>query len=373
MKETVGIITMHQVLNCGSALQAYALQKVVESLGFDVEIIDYKYPNKYHKSLRNKNVNILSYIIDRCYANMVRLYLKQLFKPFYKRYYHLSKIKYNNSQSIRKCPPTYDIYISGSDQVWNPDYIGNDTNFMLDFVDSPNKIAYAGSIANNMIQNKELDTYVTSWKKYKSLSVREEHSVDFLSELCNKRVDFVWDPSLLLPPDKWREIEAMASVKYDKPYILIYILGYSFPVYDYANSLIDYVAKETGLDVVLFIYSRAHRRELSCKYKSESKVSPQNFIYLINHASLVITDSFHATAMSINFSRPVYPLIKSKDNIDNRVFSLLCSLGIDEWAIQKGTAFDKLPPLTPSYSAVQNKLSDLRKSSIDYLKKNLIK
>ena len=50
-KKSVGIITMHRVLNCGSAIQAYALQKVVKNLGFDVEIIDYQYPNKYHKDL----------------------------------------------------------------------------------------------------------------------------------------------------------------------------------------------------------------------------------------------------------------------------------------------------------------------------------
>lgn len=371
MKKTVGIITMHQVLNCGSAIQAYALQRVIELFGFQTEIIDYKYPNKYHKSIRKK-IGVFAHFTDKCYTYVAQLYLKQLFKPFYKRFYHLSKPKYNDIKSIKKHPPKYDIYISGSDQVWNPTYIGNDTNFMLDFIDSPNKVAYAGSIANDIIQNRDLDQYVLAWKKYRALSVREEQSARFLSDLCNKKVQFVLDPSLLLTHNDWNQIKSMATVKYDKSYILVYILGYSFPVYDYANLLIDDVARKTGLDVVLFIYSRSHRRKLSFPYKSISKVSPPNFVYLINNASLVITDSFHATAMSINFSRPLYPLIKSKENTDNRIFSLLCSLGIEDWAVEKDTQLNKLPSLNHDYSYVQEKLNDLRKSSMDYIKNNLI-
>ena len=48
MKKKVGIITMHKVPNFGSALQAYALQHKVDELGYDAELIDYHYPNKYH-------------------------------------------------------------------------------------------------------------------------------------------------------------------------------------------------------------------------------------------------------------------------------------------------------------------------------------
>ena len=42
MRKTVGIITFHDSINYGALLQAYALQSYIQSLGFEVDIINYK-------------------------------------------------------------------------------------------------------------------------------------------------------------------------------------------------------------------------------------------------------------------------------------------------------------------------------------------
>ena len=126
---------MHKVLNYGSALQAYALQSVVEKMGFQCEIIDYLYPNAYHLSLRPHLPvwkRIVLWIIQFLYGFPERK-RERKFRSFYRDFFHLSARQYRSKEEIAECPPRYDIYLTGSDQVWNPKYIGSDATFMLSF------------------------------------------------------------------------------------------------------------------------------------------------------------------------------------------------------------------------------------------------
>lgn len=151
-QKSVGIITMHRVLNCGSALQAYALQEVINQMGFNVEIIDYIYPNSYHKSLiKRKPASFLYRLIDTTYTWVNKLFIARLFKPFRNRFLKLSKKKYKDIKSLRSDPPKYDYYIAGSDQIWNPKYVGIDTNFFLGFIESNEKFSYASSLSQKSI------------------------------------------------------------------------------------------------------------------------------------------------------------------------------------------------------------------------------
>ena len=369
---TVGIITMHRVLNCGSALQAYALQHKIEQLGFKSELIDYKYPNSYHKSIRRSNKsNFIVRLINDIYTFLNSLYLKSTFSHFYKCYFVLSSRYYKTRNEIKEHPPVYDVYVSGSDQVWNPRYIGKDTTFMLSFTSSDNKVSYASSLASHGFEKDIEDLFAKHLGKFKDVSVREEMSCEYVKRLCGKDCKFVLDPSMLLTPTEWAPILKHSKCKLsDKPYILIYVLGYSFNVYDYAADLINHVQKQTGWKVKVLIFSRYHRKLLN-KYTAVNGVSPETFLQLIKNAALVITDSFHATAFSLNFSKPVFPLIKSRENIDNRVFSLLKSLGADDWAIERDQPFKELPPILKDYSSVEKNIVKLRKESIDYLLKAL--
>ena len=358
---------MHKVLNCGSAIQAYALQYFIEKIGHKAEIIDYEYPNKYHKSIRPIGYrNIFIRLIDKLYTCLNNYYLQQRFRPFYKACYKLSKTTYTSIDSIKQNPPLYDIYVSGSDQVWNPKYVGEDTTFLLDFVHGKRKVSYSSSIATKNIDSNIECLYSKCLKDYSSISVREELSRNYIEKLSGKRVEFVLDPSLLLTPQEWTPILNLSRIKIKSNYILVYILGYSFDIYSYSNKLINYLEEKTGYKIVLFIYSRAQRKKLH-RYQTINAISPQNFLCLIKNASLVVTDSFHATATSLNFSVPLYPLIKDKNNSDNRVYSILKSVGAEDWAIEKDTPFPILPSIIKDYSIVSNNLEYYRKKSVNYL------
>lgn len=367
-KKRVGIITMHRVLNCGSAIQAYALQRIIQNMGFDVEIIDYKYPNSYHNKL-HKKVNIREYIKE-IYAFFLNIRNRVNFRRFYKKFFKLSEFHYNSKEELSLLRPNYDIYLSGSDQVWNPKSIAFDTSFMLSWVENGKKVAYSGSFATTHIPNEYKDVYSKALVQYDSLSVREESSLSLIKELSGKNADFVLDPALLLGPNDWNDVIQDADVHVDGEYILIYLLGYSFNIYPWAYNLISYLEKKYKKQVVILAMSRTYKYRLKNKHIVH-KISPQNFLSLIANAYLVVTDSFHATAMSINFHVPFYSLIKNKTSKDNRVYSLLQSMNAEERAIVHDSSFDELPSINMNYGPINIKLQSLRNDSISYLLKSL--
>ena len=116
----VGIVTMHKVVNYGSALQAWATQEVIRRLGYDVLIIDYVYPNAFH--IKDKKRNIARSVLQWC------LHFCQGF-PWEKKRKHFEKFWNDNFnltqtypcvESIYNNPPDFDVYVAGSDQIWNP-------------------------------------------------------------------------------------------------------------------------------------------------------------------------------------------------------------------------------------------------------------
>lgn len=139
--------------------------------------------------------------------------------------------------------------MSGSDQVWNPQYIGNDTTFMLSFTSSKYKISYASSLASYGFSNATELMFAEQLEKFKSISVREELSCEYVKQLSGKDCTFVLDPSMLLTPKEWLPIINESKLKLnDTPFVLVYILGYSFSVYDYAAKLINHVQeKQVGM------------------------------------------------------------------------------------------------------------------------------
>ncbi len=362
----IGIITMHRVANSGSALQAYALQHVVENMGHEAELIDYIYPNNYHYSLEKYDMNFLKKIVRVVYSRTIERLTWWNFRRFYKNYFKLSGKTYKNAEEIKKNCPQYDVYMSGSDQVWNPKSIGHDTSFMLSFTSSINKMAYSSSFATNRIPDEYLSEYKEALSKYKFISVRENSSCKLVKELTGKDALNVLDPALLMDATEWSNVSKQSTLSINKKYILVYLLGYSFNIFPYATELVNYLQEQTGYEVVILAMSRLKRKGLN-RFKSVSVINPENFLYLIEHAEIVVTDSFHATAMSLNFSKKLFSLIKSKNYSDSRVYDLLKLLNAQECAVELGTAFNSLNIGDIDYEAIQKALIHNRNISHQFL------
>jgi len=369
--EKIGIITIHRIFNYGSVLQAFALQNVCESLGYEVEIIDYVFPNGSHNYLQSKKA-IHKLSLEEKIAKY--LYVIPLFrqhkkiKQFIKKYLNLSKNTYFLPEDLKLNPPKYDIYLTGSDQLWNPRYTYGDSVFFLDFVqDNKLKIAYASSFGVADIESKYRDNIKKYLLRYKSISVRETSGQDLIKKLTGQQSNVVLDPTLLLDANRWNNyiIEPRISEKY----ILCYFLNYTFDAFPYVDDLAEYLKEKTGYKLIKIARPPHDLKNRGDKFKISA--SPLEFLGWIKHAALVLTTSFHGTAFAVNFSVPVFSIIESRKSLDSRQLNLLESLGLENRILTIDDSFPEIDDISYDYSSAQSKLSELRESSISFLKQSL--
>ena len=322
MLKKVDIITLHRVVNYGSVLQTYALQEKIKEKGFDVEVIDY-YPKRLHlfgmlKRIKNKKEIFRKNVIIRFIAQciMIPSYIQRfrVFKKFLKKYIKMTPKTYYTKEELEKDVPEADIYCTGSDQVWNSEWNEKiEYPFFLDFVpDNKKRISYAASFGKKELNDKEFLETKRLISKYDYLAMRELSGVEILKKLAREDGINVLDPTLLLNKKEWLKI---ASKKYDgKKYILMYNLNRNKKIDKYVEKL----AKEKNLEIYYISY---HLHEFYKKGKMKCNVKVEDFLSLIANASYVVTDSFHATAFSINFNRPF--MIVFPEKFSTRLVSIL--------------------------------------------------
>lgn len=150
--EKVTVITLQNVRNYGSVLQALATQHVFQELGVDVDFINY---NKNGRKSLLKRISsftngkgALAKIIYPIilYPSLVKE--DRVFKSFIKKHLKQQEKEYYCIDDFKDFPITSDIYCTGSDQTWNSGWNkGILPELFLKFVpDNIRKISYAASI-----------------------------------------------------------------------------------------------------------------------------------------------------------------------------------------------------------------------------------
>lgn len=368
----IGIITMHRVLNFGSALQAYALQRTLFKLGFDNEIIDYIFPPKESKNTYNSNIvnRVLVFVRNALMGFPTKKKAKK-FNYFYKENYILSATQYDK-YNIQHAPPCYDVYMTGSDQVWNPKHIKDDINFLLAFAPTGKpRVSYASSFAANYLPAQYVEEYKKYLSEYDTISVRESTGVAIVKQLTGKEATVCCDPTLLLDKGGWDEIENKSDLRLKKKYILVYALYYMFDPYPELLRIIDYVQMKLGMKVI-YLNGRkedAFRRN-SIVYKAGG---PEDFIRLVKNAEFVITTSFHGVVFSVLYNKPFLGIVKDGNDSDSRITSLLKELH----SLKCQVAYDAkinftLRELLDLKADISN-LNALRNNALDYINNSLSK
>lgn len=373
-KKSVGIITMHKVLNYGSALQAYALQRKIGDLGCDCFLIDYIYPNEYHQTMSVTKSSFIKELKGICRRILFFLFYKKkqqklLFSKFWKEYFQMTEV-YRTNKDIFDNPPDFDIYVTGSDQVWNPIHMKGDPTFFCDFIKNGNKrISYAASFSAGNLDEKYAMKYKELLNKYTSISVRENNGVDIVRELTSKESVCVCDPTMLLTKNEYKELSIHSSITIEGPYILAYILNYNFNPYPTIQKVIDEIKRKTKLPVVYLLCNT-----LNAVYRPNTKIisaaGPNEFLWLFQHASYVVTSSFHGVAFSLIFEKQFYA-VTGNANHDNRIRSLLEETGAEERLIYTGSNISKMKINELDYSLIRSKIENYRLYSVEYLKKSL--
>ena len=359
---------MHKVVNFGSALQACALLKKVRDLGYEAELIDYKYPNAIHKVGQNKYKEAFKHIVHFLFSAIAGFpTIRQVnrYKQFWKENFYLSSRRYKTPKELQVAPPSYDVYMTGSDQVWNANFTKRDSSFLLSFAPmKAKKISFASSFALNEIPLQYEDLFKLYLPDYSYISVREETGVPLANKYSKTEAEWVCDPTLLLSKQEW-ELIARGGKTYNKsPYILVFILAYSFNPFPEVDYIVNRVQQELGLHV---IYLDAGKRDY---FKPNSHVvkdaGPKEFINLFLNAEFVITSSFHGTAFSVNFKKPFISII-DKSNPDSRIVSLLNRVGMEQYGVNYNQKSFDILPAPSDYTLFDN----FKKDSLSFLKNSL--
>ncbi len=317
-KKKVGIVTLHKVLNFGSVLQAYCTCEAVRRFGFEPEIINYMEPRYTVKgALRGIKSESLSREGNGIrgwarYSLKAISYLNQYrnFESFVNAHLPLSRNRYEGVDEIFLNPPDADIYLTGSDQIWNSDYNqGVDKAHFLDFAPIGKKrVAYAASFGKDSLRSEEISETRELLKKYSKIGVRESSGVDIVKGLGIENVHHVLDPTLLLSKQEWFDLFKPKRPR-PEPYVLIYSVERSIDstVYNVARNIADTL----GLKLVFFSQAAKLRSMQGCdEQHAFSKV--QDFVDNFYYADYVVASSFHGTAFAVNFNRPFVSVLPPK-------------------------------------------------------------
>lgn len=366
MKKKIGIITFHRAHNYGAMLQVYALQKTLEK--YDTVVIDYR--NKEiedtYKVLRINKRNIFTRI-----KSMVAsvIYYKRLskrhksFDEFLKENIKLSKSYYTEDE-LKKLPPKLDIYITGSDQVWNYDIAAKKIDaYTLNFGEkNVKRISYAASMGKNSLDSDHEEMYIKNIKKLDAISVREKKAKEFLSTFINKEIVVTLDPTLLLKASQWEELLQLRNIEKEK-YIFAYILTEDPEYY----RIVKYLSSMTGLKI---IHVSKRNKGIKNILRNAYADGPIEFLKLIKNAEYVIATSFHATVFSIIFHKKFWVIPPKKTSA--RITDLLEMLNIRERAVSTLEDLEKKNYDNPiNYESVDQIIEKERKKSINWLENKI--
>lgn len=365
----VGMITCY-INNFGACLQAYALQKAILSLEHQCRIIRYTPVRSLQKNNFFLRAGYHMYMFLKGIIYLETRYenaRKHRFSDFRSTYLLFSEDWFSTNDALKKARLPYDAYVVGSDQLWNPLIHGNQNNpvYFLDFVpEGKRKIAYAPSIGIEHVPDSCINEMRNYLIKFDELSCREISGSNIVQLLTGRSCKTVLDPTLLITIEDWQKLIPTKPLV-DQPYIFLYLFGQQTTT----GNFIEYIAKRTGKKVVCIPFER---REIRSQYRKISNAGPLEFLNLIRFAELVITDSFHATAFSINLNVPFYSLLRNtdteKNNMNSRIFNILEMTGLCDRLIRSEDDFPEEISIEIDFTNANEIIEKKRECDLDYLK-----
>ena len=312
----VGIVTLHGYHNYGNKLQNYALQEVLNDLGFIADTLilsTQRTPlsaiyDKAKKTFRRSPLESIAMVTRKLKSRPISTEHEELvdsrinvFKRFSKD--HLSeKFFLLDRENVAKINKDYDYFITGSDQVWNPIYISNMKKYFLTFADKSKRVAYAPSFSCPKLPKSYEKKYRKWLKEMSKLSVREQEGAKIIEELTGMNAPVLVDPTLLLSKEQWLAIANKACNRPEEGYILTYFLG---EISSDTEQYIQNLAQEKNMKII----------NLGDVRDKESYITgPREFVDYINNAGVLLTDSFHGVVFSILLETP-FLVYERKTNI----------------------------------------------------------
>jgi PHD/YefM family antitoxin component YafN of YafNO toxin-antitoxin module len=301
----IGIITFHDTANFGAALQTYATVEWLCRAGHEAVILDYtnskrqgsyQVNTRFRRQLRNRQ--FASALATLAGGWFIRRRIGR-FDAFYREYTPRTPEPLGSRDALVRYARTCDAIIAGSDQIWNPRNNGDDSTYLLDFVDDPARtVSYASSFGAVDLLEHDRTVYSRLLARIQALSVREPTAAELVRELTGRSAPVVVDPVVLLPAEEWRRLADDET--------------------DYPTGLLDYTASPGMLESFLRTTRLKRRFQtitrngsaprprdlLTPGVKLAGSDGPLQFLGRLLRADLLFTSSFHATVFAILLRRP---------------------------------------------------------------------
>jgi len=354
--------------NYGQILQCYALQKYLIEKGHDVYLIRYNPTfDRVKKELWKKYIKALNpYFLFRFLLLKIIQHKHKIsnkyrkFDEFREKYLNQSDKLYYSYDDLINAPPEADVYIVGSDQTWNFDFwpkyaIDNIIRaYLLDFGGKNiTKMSYAASFGMKSLKDDMIAKIMPLLQKFDYISVREKSGLDICNACGINNAEWVPDPTMLLPITTYRSLYDKESFSTVGPYCLLYMINLKndipiMSIYKWANK-----------QKIKIVYISANLR--TDLFPKTYPTIPQ-WLYLMDHAEYVITNSYHCSVFSLMFKKKFAIILNKSKNAgsNDRFMSLFEMFGIEPRLLDKDMLiFDK----SIEWDLVERKFNEFRTHS----------
>lgn len=360
----IALITVHIGSNFGSVLQTVASASILQKMRCEVEIINYIPDRCTWKRFFKKRFGSLRNLASLFVGFPVIALNKYIYNSYLHKYVSLSKPIYNSDDFLTECPKA-NIYVTGSDQVWNSIHNeGLDRHYYFDgFPKGTIKIAYSSSIGRESLDEQEYKEVKRMLSTYKAISVREA-SAKSLIESMGYEATHLLDPTFMLDRESWRKYMSPRKIK--QPYVLVY-LPYNIHNKSLIYQTVRKLAVGKGMKVVTFSWGI---RQDKFADRTIIFANPGDFLSLMYHADYVVTNSFHGTAFSVNLNKQFWVYMPT--GFGTRIQSILdlCHLQ-DRLLLPDEVLGDDKMARHIDYTPVNSILNAERQKAYDFLKKAL--
>lgn len=378
----VGVCIKYFHENYGGMLQAFATTKLLEALGIDYELIQYKKKRNFVQKVKSLPRLLNGVLLNDKYEALIKKIGKKKHPEFaendririkaFERFkeQHFTKISpvFEEYDDLCAGAKRYQAVITGSDQLWSP--AGLPTNYYnLMFVpDGITKISYASSFGVGRIpwyQRKRTSQYL---ERIDHISMREERGREIVKELTGRDVPTVLDPVFMLDRNEWDRLIPRGEVLEDQ-YIFAYFLGNN-PEH---RKVVTEAAKNLNIKIVALHHLDQYvPNDEDFGDVAMYDVGPDKFLDLLRGAAYVCTDSFHGSCFSVIYEKQFVVFNRyaeeSKHSKNSRIDTLCYNLGLQERRYNADSDLDELLNKVIDYKDVYQKFLVMKADTDKYIK-----
>lgn len=358
MNKNIGILTWHYYPNFGSALQAFALQKTLKLMGNKVSFINYQNPKFGTVSNFKRTIYLIfGNTVGKIPIKYIERYRFATF-CFSHKYLKTGKLTTNKNE-LQALSSGYNVIICGSDQIWAPN-VFNPVYFASFAKKGIRKVSYAASIGLNSIPEKLIPEYKRLLSSFYAVGIREEEGRQLLKQSCGIDSTVVLDPTLLVDAEIYERMQRrVIGVK--NPYLFCYFLNEN----NHYKDIVEKYAEKHNLQII----GVSSKESDSTWMMRLTGLGADHFLWLVNNADTVMTDSYHGSIFSLLFHKNLWIFQRFEESNpicqNSRIRQLDTYFKIGSRIVTSSQLIDESTPMDFEYFESELKL--LRKSSFEFL------